>query len=83
MTKLVICAVRDSALQTYMQPFQSPTSGGAVRAFADEVKRPESPMGKHPEDYELWLIGEFDDATGAVSSCPHESLMTASRALEI
>lgn len=65
----VVCAVRDSALAAFMNPFCSPSTGGAVRAFSDEVNRPESEMGKHPEDYELWNLGFFDESTGKFD-CP-------------
>lgn len=35
--------------------------GGAVRDFGDQCLNPETTMGKHPEDYELYHHGEWDD----------------------
>lgn len=64
MTILTICAVRDRALDAFMQPFFAPALGLAVRSFSDEVNRAESPMCAHPEDYDLFYLGTFDDATG-------------------
>ena len=64
--KLVIVAIRDSAVGAYMRPFYLQSSGQAIRSFQDEVNRAaeENTMFHHPEDYELFLLGEFDDVTG-------------------
>lgn len=84
MSKLVVCAVRDAALSAYMQPFFSPTVGGASRAFIDEVKRDESPMRKHSADYELFQLGEYDDETGKIDCLLVPlSVITGSRAIEM
>lgn len=61
---LIMCSVRDSALDAFMRPFFVPTTGMAVRSFQDELKNPESPMMKHPEDYALFELGTFDEDTG-------------------
>lgn len=61
---LVMVAVRDSALDAFMRPFFVPTTGIAVRSFQDEVKNPDSPMSKHPEDFALFELGTFDEDTG-------------------
>jgi len=84
MTTYVVCAVRDAALQAYMQPFFTPTSGAGIRAFMDEVKRKDSPMGSHPADYELFDLGTYNDADGSFTMYPQpRPLMTATRALEV
>lgn len=74
MTVLVVCAVRDRALDAFMQPFFAPSVGIAVRSFGDEVNRAESPMAAHPDDYDLYQLGTFDDATGrfAVGDGPRQ-----------
>ena len=61
--RLIICAVRDSAVNAYMRPFYVPAVGAAIRGFTDEVNSKESPMHKHPEDYELFELGEFEEET--------------------
>lgn len=63
---LKIFAIRDRQLNAYMQPFFAPTSGAATRGFRDLVNEQGHQLNKHPEDYELWHLGEFDDATGKV-----------------
>lgn len=62
--KLVLCAIRDSAMDAYMRPFAAPSTGMAVRSFQDELRRDDSEMRKHPEDYELFKLGEFDEESG-------------------
>lgn len=64
----IVC-VRDRAIDTFGQPVFVANLGGAIRSFGDEVKRPsteERPnqMNKHPEDFDLFYVGEFDDQTG-------------------
>lgn len=64
--KIQIFAVRDSALKAFAQPMFMPTIGVALRMFTDEVNRqdPNNALNKHPEDYELYHLGEFDDELG-------------------
>lgn len=62
--KLVVVAVRDSAVDAFSRPFFVPSIPVAVRSFRDEVANPESPMFKHPEDYVLWELGVFDEDDG-------------------
>lgn len=62
--KQVVCAVRDSAVNAFIRPFFVPAVGAAMRGFADEVNRADSEMCKHPDDYELYELGSFDDETG-------------------
>lgn len=64
--KQKICAVFDSAMEAYLRPFFVPTTNMAVRSFNDEVNRAaeDNPMHKHPSDYILHCLGEFDEGTG-------------------
>lgn len=73
MTTLVIVAVRDSAAGGFGRPVFSASTGVAARSFSDEVNRvaDDNQMNKHPGDFELWKIGEYDDVSGVVTSCEH------------
>lgn len=62
--KLVVCSIRDSALDAFMRPFFVPTTAMAVRAFRDEVTRPDTEMFKHRSDYTLYEVASFDEVTG-------------------
>ena len=63
-----IIAVWDNAIQAYNTPITVPHVGSAVRAFIDEVQNKETEMGKHPTDYELWVIAQWNAETGEYSN---------------
>lgn len=64
--KHVVVSVRDRAADTFGRPFFVPAIGSAIRAFTDEVNReaPDNPVYNHPEDYDLYEVGTFDDDSG-------------------
>lgn len=62
--KLKVFGIRDSKAMAFLQPYFSPSVGGAVRAFADEVNDGKGMITKHPDDFILYELGEFDDNTG-------------------
>lgn len=67
-------AVFDRKSLVFSPPFYSPTDGSATRAFADAANDPQAPVGAHPADYVLFLVGTYDDNKGellAVSPLVH------------
>lgn len=72
-----IYAVKDLAVQAYGQPFFVRAKGEALRSFQDEVNKRDgqSSIAQHPEDYELYYIGDWDDLTGEIT--PHEPELIA------
>lgn len=64
----VIVSVKDTAAQAFGRPVFVPAVPVAVRSFRDEVNRKDSDqdLAKYPDDFELYEIGTFDDATGIV-----------------
>lgn len=64
--QLVLVAVRDRALDTFGRPIFAHTLGQAIRSFQDEINRadPNNEMHRHPEDYDLYHLGYWDDQTG-------------------
>lgn len=63
-----IFGVRDSKALAFLQPFFGVTAGVAIRAFEEAVNDGKSPISKHPEDYVLYELADFDDSTGEVIS---------------
>lgn len=53
------------ALQ-YHPPFFASTDGSAVRSFSDAANDAQSSIGRHPSDYVLFYVGEYDDQKGAM-----------------
>jgi len=70
MNILIVCAVRDSAINAFVRPFYVPAVGAAIRGFSDEVNRKDSEMGNHVGDYELFELGEFEEETGKFRMLP-------------
>lgn len=54
-------AVFDNKADLYMTPFFFPANGQAIRAFSDLANDSNTVVGRHPEDYKLVVLGEFDD----------------------
>ena len=61
-----VFAIRDRATGLYAQPFYSASVAAAVRMFQDEVNRKDdnNQLFKHPEDFDLYMFGTFDDNLG-------------------
>jgi hypothetical protein len=64
--KLVLCTVKDRAADAYGRPMFVPSIGVAIRSFSDEINRndPENQLFNHPDDFDLYELGEFDDNSG-------------------
>lgn len=66
MAKQLVFAVRDRAADTFGRPFFDVATGRAIRGFTDEANRAaeDNQLYKHPEDFDLYSLGSFDDDTG-------------------
>lgn len=64
--KQFVVSVKDRAAEIFNRPFFVPHRNVAVRDFTDEVNRsaPDNQLNKHPDDFDLYLLGSFDDNTG-------------------
>lgn len=72
--KTKLYAVLDSASSVYDGPHPMIADGVAIRNFVNVVKDPNSTVGKNPEHFSLWRVGEWDDANGEVIPCTKECL---------
>lgn len=61
-----VFSIRDRAADVFGQPFFCANGAVAIRMFTDEVNRPDqnSNLYRHPEDFDLYYLGDFDDAAG-------------------
>lgn len=74
-----VFSLYDSKAQAFGPPFYMQTRGMAVRALADTVQDNNSMVSRHPEDYVLYQIAEFDDNTAEYKNKnPHELVSMAS-----
>lgn len=65
-----IVSVHDRAANGYGRPIYVAALGQAIRSFQDEINRaaPDNEMHRHPDDFDLFHIGTFNDATGQLES---------------
>lgn len=66
--KLKIYSIYDKKALAYTNPFYYHQKGQAIRALEDAVNDPQNPLSKHPEDFTLYELGEWDDTTGAIKA---------------
>ena len=81
---LFVVSVKDRAADVFNRPFFVPHRNVAVRDFTDEVNRvaADNQLNKHPDDFDLYLLGEFDDARGAVLNNEPQVLVRAKDVLQ-
>lgn len=54
----------DQKAEAFMTPFFAPTRGHARRSFEDGVADDKSILSRHPEDFFLFELGEFEESSG-------------------
>ena len=74
--KLKVYSVYDQAAKAFTQPFYLHNDGLAVRSFQDNVNHQDSQISKHPDQFTLFLIGEFNDVDGTITCHEPKSLGT-------
>lgn len=67
--KYNIYSIRDLKADGYIRPTFFGNDAEVTRYFGDGVKNPKTGLAAHPEDYELFCIGSFDDVTGEIKGC--------------
>lgn len=62
-----VVAVRDASTGAYAAPMHVPSTQYAIRMFSQELNREtgeKSTLHTHPQDFELWLLAQWDEETG-------------------
>jgi hypothetical protein len=71
-------AVYDTKVGVYLNPLKFRTNGQALRWFADLSVNMDTDVGKHPEDYTLFEIADWDEEKGVFTNLnTPKSLATA------
>lgn len=66
---LKVLAIYDRKTESFgVQFIVVRTVGAAQRIFADEIQRDGSMLKLHPEDYDLYLLAEFDETDGRLAA---------------
>lgn len=81
---LLVFSVFDSKAKVYAQPFTAVTLGVALRSFTRGVNDSQSQLYHSPEDFTLFQVGVFDDASGVLTPlAEHVNCGLASRYKEV
>lgn len=65
---LKIFCIYDKKASSHMQPFYFHNKAEALRALADNLQDKNSLIAKHPADFSIWQIGEFNEQTGVITA---------------
>jgi hypothetical protein len=79
--KMVIVSIMDTAAGAYGRPAFVASEGVAVRQFQDEVNRSseDNQLYKHPDDFQLFYLGVFDDNTGGIDLLAQPKLIARAK----
>lgn len=79
---LNVYSVKDRAADSFGRPFFVATDGLACRSFIDEVNREadDNQLFRHPDDFDLFRLGTFDDSSGVFSGDGPQLLMLGKQA---
>lgn len=75
-------AIYDVKCEVFQRPFFCVAEGEALRVFIDICGDAEHPLGKHPEDYSLFAIGQYSDASGEMMPCVVRKIITGLEAFQ-
>lgn len=71
-----IFTIYDSKAGAYLPPFFLPTVPMATRVFGDCVNDPTHQFSKHPLDYTLVHVGQFNDQNADIEIIKHKIIGT-------
>lgn len=59
-------SIYDEKAKAYLPPFILPEIGMAIRTFSDCINSRDHQFSKHPQDYTLFKIANFNDDNGQI-----------------
>lgn len=82
---LNICTVKDRAADAFGRPMFVPSTGVAIRSFSDEINRnnADNQLYNHPDDFDLYELGQFDDNTGIFTLHEQPKLLSLGKQVKI
>jgi len=82
---LIICTVKDRAADAFGRPMFVPSTGVAIRSFSDEINRnnAENQLYNHPDDFDLYELGQFDDNTGLFNLHEQPKLLSLGKQVKL
>lgn len=68
--KMKVFTVYDSKAEAFATPFFMQSTGQALRAWTDTCNDEQTQINRHPEDFTLFHLGDFDSFTGKFENLP-------------
>lgn len=63
--RYLLISIKDRAIDAFQPVASVRAEGEAIRSFQDAVNNPQNAtIYAHPDDYDLYLVGYFDDNSG-------------------
>lgn len=62
----LLVSIKDRAIDAFQPLGNVRAEGEAIRVFKDMISDHNTPQGKHPDDYDIYLVGRFDDRDGLI-----------------
>lgn len=72
-----VFSILDAKAQVFSNPWYAPTVAYAIRSFEALANDPGTLIGKHPEDFSLYQLGDFDDGFGKFADEEPRQIATA------
>lgn len=70
-------SVHDKAVGAFLPVFFARSKGEAIRSFTSACAQSDHQFAKNAGDYTLYVLGEFDDANGALVGTDPQRMLTA------
>ena len=71
---LNVYAIKDVRTEAFLKPFFVQNEAVMRRAVFDASRDENNTMSIHPEDYQVFELGTYDDNTGEISAVPPKFL---------
>lgn len=62
----LLISLKDRAIEAFQPIANVRAEGEAMRVFRDLINNPQSPQHNHAADYDLYIVGHFDDQNGKI-----------------
>lgn len=66
--RYLLISIKDRAIEAFQPIGNVRAKGEALRVFHDLLANQQAPQHAHPDDYDLYLVGYFDDQTGRLEA---------------
>lgn len=73
----MLVALYDRATEGHAPVMTVNTRNEAIRSFRQAVNDPQTPIHGNPTDFELYVIGQYDDQAGTITAVNRELIARA------